>query len=157
MQGNGAEMLRLAAWRLCEVGLVPSMLVHDGILFELDNEEQVEQAKEIMRWAGREVCNGFEIGVDVDQKLDRGARYRDKREGAQRCGRRSWTRSRASGLSRRTMSRYVTRHGRHFEVRRPREGGAAGAPEACAGRDVRPDTAPAPAWSSSGTSMGQPG
>jgi hypothetical protein len=79
MQGNGAEMLRLAAWRLCEVGLVPCMLVHDGILFELDNTEQIEQAKEIMRWAGREVCNGFEIDVDQDQKLIGGARYRDKR------------------------------------------------------------------------------
>jgi DNA polymerase I len=32
MQGNGAEMLRLAAWRLCEAGIIPSMLIHDGIL-----------------------------------------------------------------------------------------------------------------------------
>ena len=56
------------------------MLVHDGILFELDNEEQVDQAKEIMRKAGREVCNGFELGVDVDQKLLNGARYQDGRD-----------------------------------------------------------------------------
>ena len=55
------------------------MLVHDGILFELDNEEQVEHAKEIMRAAGTEVCGGLEIGVDNDQKLIGGARYRDKR------------------------------------------------------------------------------
>ena len=41
MQSGGAEMLRLAANRLCDADLVPSMLVHDGILFELDNEEQV--------------------------------------------------------------------------------------------------------------------
>jgi DNA polymerase-1 len=79
MQGNGAEMLRLAAWRLCEIGIVPCMLVHDGILFELDNQEQIEQAIEVMRWAGREVCNGFEIDVDIDKKLERGARYQDKR------------------------------------------------------------------------------
>jgi DNA polymerase-1 len=79
MQANGAEMLRLAAWRLCESGLVPSMLVHDGILLELRNEEEVAHAIEIMRWAGREVCNGLEIGVDVDQRLEHGARYRDKR------------------------------------------------------------------------------
>ena len=52
MQSGGAEMLRLAANRLCEADLVPSMLVHDGILLELDNEEQVEHAIEIMR-AGR--------------------------------------------------------------------------------------------------------
>ena len=72
-------MLRLAANRLCGAGLVPSMLVHDGILFELDNEEQVTHAVEIMRGAGRDVCGGFEIDVDVDQKLIGGARYRDKR------------------------------------------------------------------------------
>ena len=74
-----SEMLRLAANRLCDAGLVPLMLVHDGILFELDNEEQVAHAIEIMRGAGRDVCGGFEIDVDVDQKLIGGARYRDKR------------------------------------------------------------------------------
>jgi hypothetical protein len=79
MQSGGAEMLRLAANRLCDAGLVPSMLVHDGILFELDNEEQVAHAIEIMCGAGRDVCGGFEIDVDVDQKLIGGARYRDKR------------------------------------------------------------------------------
>ena len=79
MQSGGAEMLRLAANRLCDAGLVPSMLVHDGILFELDNEEQVQHAIEIMRMAGTEVCGGLEIGVDIDQKLIGGARYRDKR------------------------------------------------------------------------------
>jgi hypothetical protein len=55
------------------------MLVHDGILFELNNEEQVAHAIEIMRGAGRDVCDGFEIDVDVDQKLIGEARYRDKR------------------------------------------------------------------------------
>ena len=35
MQGGGAEMLRLAAWRLCEAGIVPNMLIHDGILLEV--------------------------------------------------------------------------------------------------------------------------
>ena len=83
-RSGGAEMLRLAANRLCDAGLVPSMLVHDGILFELDNEEQVQHAIEIMRIAGTEVCGGLEIGVDVDQKLIGGARYRDKRPVAER-------------------------------------------------------------------------
>jgi DNA polymerase I len=82
MQGNGAEMLRLAAWRLCEAGIVPNMLVHDGILIETNNEEQIKQAAEIMRVAGREVCDGLEIGVDEDQRLDHGKRYRDKRKAA---------------------------------------------------------------------------
>ena len=84
MQSGGAEMLRLAANRLCDADLVPIMLVHDGILFELDNKEQVEHAKEIMRVAGTEVCGGLEIGVDEDQKLIGGARYRDKRPVAER-------------------------------------------------------------------------
>jgi hypothetical protein len=55
------------------------MLIHDGILFELNNREEIEAAKEIMRAAGRDVCGGFEIGVDVDQMLVGGARYQDKR------------------------------------------------------------------------------
>ena len=84
MQGNGAEMLRLAAWRLCEAGIVPNMLIHDGILLEIPNKAEIDQAIEIMRVAGREVCGGFEIGVDVDQKLENGARYRDKRPVAQK-------------------------------------------------------------------------
>jgi DNA polymerase I len=79
MQGNGSECLRLAAVELCEAGIVPSMLIHDGILFELNNEDEANLAKEIMRKAGREVCNGFEIGVDEDQRLLNGARYADKR------------------------------------------------------------------------------
>jgi hypothetical protein len=27
-------MLRLAAWRLCEISIVPCMLIHDGLLLE---------------------------------------------------------------------------------------------------------------------------
>ena len=84
MQAGGAEMLRLAAWRLCEADIVPVMLVHDGILLEVTDREQIEQAKEIMRAAGRDVCNGLEIGVDVDQELAGGARYMDKRPVAQK-------------------------------------------------------------------------
>jgi hypothetical protein len=82
-QANGAEMLRLAAWRLCEAGIIPNMLIHDGILIEARNEEDIAHTIEIMKTAGRDVCNGFEIGVDVDQRLERGARYRDKRLVAQ--------------------------------------------------------------------------
>jgi DNA polymerase I len=79
MQSGGAEMLRLAAWRLCEAGIVPSMLIHDGILLEVTDQEQIELAKEIMQAAARDTCDGFEIGVDVDQMLVAGARYHDKR------------------------------------------------------------------------------
>ena len=79
MQSNGAEMLRLAAWRMCEAGIIPCMLIHDGLLIEARDMEQVECAKDIMRAAGRDVCDGLEIGVDTDQELHNGARYRDKR------------------------------------------------------------------------------
>ena len=37
-----------------------------------------------MRKAGTEVCSGLEIGVDEDQKLIGGQRYRDKRPVAKR-------------------------------------------------------------------------
>jgi DNA polymerase-1 len=79
MQSNGAEMLRLAAWRLCEAGIVPCMLIHDGVLIEAHNREQVAHAIEIMRAAGRDICDGLEVGVDVDQMLEHGKRYQDKR------------------------------------------------------------------------------
>jgi DNA polymerase I len=87
MQSGGAEMLRLATVGLCEAGIVPIMLIHDGILFEESDREKIEHAKEIMLAAGRDVCSGFEIGVDVDQMLENGARYRDKRPMAQKM----WT------------------------------------------------------------------
>jgi DNA polymerase I-like protein with 3'-5' exonuclease and polymerase domains len=83
MQSGGAEMLRLAAWRLCEAGIVPNMLVHDAMLLEVNDKEQIEQAIDIMRQAGRDVCDGFEIDVDADPPLENGARYRDKRDVAQ--------------------------------------------------------------------------
>ena len=84
MQSAGAEMLREATVRLCEAGIVPIMLIHDGILFEETNPEKIAAATEIMRAAGRAVCEGFEIGVDLDQRLEHGARYRDKRPMAQK-------------------------------------------------------------------------
>jgi DNA polymerase I len=83
MQGNGAEMLRLAAVRLCDAGIVPNMLVHDAVLLEVDDKEQIAHAIEIMKSAGRDVCNGLEIGADKDQMLEHGSRYADKREVAE--------------------------------------------------------------------------
>jgi hypothetical protein len=55
------------------------MLIHDGILLEETNLERIEHAREIMLQAGRDICDGFEIGVDTDQLLQGGARYYDKR------------------------------------------------------------------------------
>jgi hypothetical protein len=79
MQSGGADMLRIATVRLCDAGIVPVMLVHDGILLEADNSEQIELAIEIMGSAGRDVCNGLDIGASVDKHLTGGARYRDER------------------------------------------------------------------------------
>ena len=59
------------------------MLVHDAVLLELDTEEQVAHAKEIMRQAGRDVCDGFEIDVEEDIKIVGGGNYKDKRKKAQ--------------------------------------------------------------------------
>jgi DNA polymerase I len=97
MQSGGSEMLRLAAVRLCEAGIVPVMLIHDGILFEESNPKKLVDAREIMLQAGQDVCNGFEIGVDysaigfdpatgkITKKIiGPGERYRDKRQVAQK-------------------------------------------------------------------------
>jgi DNA polymerase I len=75
-QANGAECLRPATTQLCDAALVPSMLVHDAVLLELHDREQVIAAKEIMLAAGRTIC-GVEIRVDGDTTPIR--RYRDKR------------------------------------------------------------------------------
>ena len=75
----GLTSLDAKSWKATPEGKSQRQRIHDGILFELDNEEQVTHAVEIMRGAGRDVCGGFEIDVDVDQKLIGGARYRDKR------------------------------------------------------------------------------
>jgi len=77
-------MLRWATVQLCEAGIIPCMLIHDGILFEESDPEKLAHAREVMLKAGRDICDGFEIGVDVDQMLIGGARYRDKRPMAQK-------------------------------------------------------------------------
>ena len=79
MQSGGAEMLRLAAVRLCDAGIVPIMLVHDAILLEESSMEKIEHAKEIMEKAGQDVLGGFKVDATFDQKLIGGARYSDKR------------------------------------------------------------------------------
>jgi hypothetical protein len=84
MQSDGAEMLREAAVRLCNADIVPIMLVHDGILFEETDPRKIEGATEIMRAVGREVCDGIDVGVDLDWSTKNGLRYRDKREVAQK-------------------------------------------------------------------------
>jgi DNA polymerase-1 len=79
-QAGGAEMLREATVRLIDAGIVPIMLVHDGILFQETDLRRVEEAQEIMRAVGRETCNGINVGVDLDwSTMKSGLRYQDKR------------------------------------------------------------------------------
>ena len=79
-QSGGAEMLRGATTRLCDAGIVPIMLVHDGILFEETDPRRIEEATAIMRAVGREICDGIDVGVDLDwSSLKSGPRYQDKR------------------------------------------------------------------------------
>jgi DNA polymerase I len=95
MQAGGAEMLREATVRLCAAGIIPVMLIHDGILFEETDPEKMAEAKEIMLTAGRKVCGGFTIDVgassigreptsgEITKKmLVAGERYRDDRDKA---------------------------------------------------------------------------
>jgi DNA polymerase I-like protein with 3'-5' exonuclease and polymerase domains len=95
MQSCGATMLQEATMMLCDAGIVPVMLVHDGILFEENSPEKMEEAKAIMLDAGRKVCGGFTIDVgassigrdpatgEITKKLLlHGERYRDDREKA---------------------------------------------------------------------------
>ena len=79
MQSGGAEMLRLAANRLCDAGLVPACWCTTASCSNWITRSRLQHAIEIMRVAGTEVCGGLEIGVDEDQKLKGGARYCDKR------------------------------------------------------------------------------
>ena len=50
-----------------------------SILLEVDHEEEVERAREIMCWAGRQICDGLEVGANVDKLLRPGERFLDKR------------------------------------------------------------------------------
>ena len=45
--------------------------------------QMLDRAKEIMRSTGRDVCDSLTIDVEVDQMLENGARYHDKRPMAQ--------------------------------------------------------------------------
>src|SRR5262249_43980955 len=104
---------------LCEAGIVPAMLVHDAILLEVRDLEQIELAKEIMRQAGRDVCNGFEIDVDVDQKLMGGVRYTDKRPTAKKMWATIMGALEAVGIAAESLTvTYVMREGRRSHAQR---------------------------------------
>ena len=68
MQGNGAEMLRIACIFLTEAGVRVCAPVHDALLIELpidELESGLDKAQGLMRLASRAVLGDFELGSDA--------------------------------------------------------------------------------------------
>jgi DNA polymerase I-like protein with 3'-5' exonuclease and polymerase domains len=68
VQGNGAEMLRLAIIKMHEAGIQVAAPIHDAVLVEgpcEDVEEIVAVTQRCMREASRIILNGFELESDV--------------------------------------------------------------------------------------------
>lgn len=87
VQGNGAEILRLACCLVTEAGINVCCPVHDALLIEAPLDEldnTIIRTQELMAEAGRVVLNGFELRTDVDVVRYPG-RYMDKR------GEKMWT------------------------------------------------------------------
>jgi DNA polymerase I len=69
VQGNGAEILRLACCLVTEAGINVCCPVHDALLIEAPLDEldnTIIKTQELMSEAGRIVLNGFELRTDVD-------------------------------------------------------------------------------------------
>jgi hypothetical protein len=95
MQGNGAEMMRLAAIRATEAGIRIGAPVHDGFLLLAPAErleDHVEQLRAAMGWASRQVLAGYEIRTGVEQVV----RHPDHFRVDHRYGIASWRRSSGS-------------------------------------------------------------
>jgi hypothetical protein len=83
MQGNGAEMLRLAAILVTEAGINLCAPVHDALLIEGpagDIDAVIEEARRLMAQASRTVLGGFELRTGVE-KVVHPERYRDDKRG----------------------------------------------------------------------------
>jgi DNA polymerase I len=81
MQGNGAEVLRLACIMGIEAGIKICMPVHDAVLIEAPDSRlnaDVSKIQGLMAEASREVLNGFELRSDVTV-VRHPDRYADKR------------------------------------------------------------------------------
>lgn len=81
MQGNGAEMLRLACCMIAEAGIKICAPVHDAILIEasLDQlDDAIEQTKTLMAEASAIVLNGFRLASDAEV-IRHPDRYADER------------------------------------------------------------------------------
>ena len=68
VQGNGAEMLRLAIMKMQAAGVEVCAPVHDAVLIEADAdviEEAVATAQRAMAWASEQVLEGLTLGSDA--------------------------------------------------------------------------------------------
>lgn len=69
MQGNGAEMLRLACCELVEAGISVCAPVHDAVLIEAPLEllsEIIRQTQQIMSDVSATVLDGFRLRSDAE-------------------------------------------------------------------------------------------
>ena len=83
VQGNGAEMLRLAIIKMHESGIQVAAPIHDAVLVEgpcEDVEEIVAVTQRCMREASRIILNGFELESDV-KVVTYPNRYMDEERG----------------------------------------------------------------------------
>jgi len=83
VQGNGAEMLRVAIMLMHEKGLEVSAPIHDAVLIEgpIDREvEFVGQAQNCMRKASEIILKGFALGSD-SKSVKTPNRYMDEERG----------------------------------------------------------------------------
>ena len=81
MQGNGAEMLRLACCLMVEAGITICAPVHDAVLIEAPSEklaQTIVQAQSLMSEASAIVLDGFRLRTDVE-RFDYPNRYCDAR------------------------------------------------------------------------------
>jgi hypothetical protein len=88
MQGNGAEILRLACSTATEAGIAICAPVHDALLIEAPADEIDEVAEETQRHmeaASRIVLSGFELRAKIEQVVRYPERYVDEKR-----GRRMW-------------------------------------------------------------------
>jgi hypothetical protein len=80
-QGNGADMLRLAAGFICDAGVLLDATIHDAVLVEADADDidaAVDQARQAMDRASELVLYGFRLRTDFEV-IRWPDRYRDDR------------------------------------------------------------------------------
>jgi DNA polymerase I-like protein with 3'-5' exonuclease and polymerase domains len=68
VQGNGAEMLRLALMKLARDGIHVIAPIHDAVLIEADAHDihaAVATTQAAMRWASEQILPGFPLQSDV--------------------------------------------------------------------------------------------